>query len=297
MKRTFFLLVFCAAMLPGSVTRAKPSTQKPKTRVVLISVDGLRADLAEKMPFFTHAAKIGVSTFEAQAPVPSVTVVSHTEMFTGRLPADNGVSTFEPDEAKNGKWRPLKVETIFQAARKKGLKSAAYAMKQKFDGLLPAEAVDAHETRFKTSQEVVKRYCLALGAQGSISYDLVFLHFAELDVIGHGIGWMTPQQIEAAGKLDALLTKVADCVAADDRRSNRSTLIIVTSDHGGHGKNHGTDSKEDRTIPWVAFGHGVAAGNRLLDITLVDTAAVIADALGLRMKDLAGTIPDGLYDH
>jgi len=169
-------------------------------------------------------------------------------------------------------------------------------MKRKLDGLLPIEALDFHGTVFPASKTIVERYCAALATKSVVSYDLVFLHFAEIDAVGHAVGWMTPEQLKAAADIDVLLSKVAKCLKEDDARRGRSTLLIVTSDHGGHDKTHGTDSDEDTKIPWVALGHGVAAGNRL-DVSLVDTAVIISDALGLGMKDLVGSMPDGLYDH
>ena len=57
----------------------------------------------------------------------------------------------------------------------------------------------------------------------------------------------------------------------------QSTLIIVTSDHGGHETHHGTDLPEDMTIPWIAWGAGVRRGHALTNrVTLPDTAATIA---------------------
>src|SRR2546425_7094759 len=50
------------------------------------------------------------------------------------------------------------------------------------------------------------------------------------------------------------------------RRPPRSTLFPYTtlfrslSDHGGHGRSHGTEVGEDMRIPWVIAGPGVRAG-------------------------------------
>ena len=36
----------------------------------------------------------------------------------------------------------------------------------------------------------------------------------------------------------------------------QDTLIILTSDHGGHGDLHGSSLPEDMTIPWIVAGPG-----------------------------------------
>ena len=38
------------------------------------------------------------------------------------------------------------------------------------------------------------------------------------------------------------------------------TTVIVTADHGGHGRDHGTERPEDVLIPWIAWGAGVEPG-------------------------------------
>ena len=59
------------------------------------------------------------------------------------------------------------------------------------------------------------------------------------------------------------------------------TLIIVTSDHGGHDSTHGENIPEDMTIPWVISGPGIVTGELATKIYTMDTAATVAFALGL----------------
>ena len=62
-----------------------------------------------------------------------------------------------------------------------------------------------------------------------------------------------------------------------------STLVIVTADHGGHGKHHsGGHAESIAHIPWIARGPGVPADAFLEEaMTTVDTAATALAALGL----------------
>lgn len=70
--------------------------------------------------------------------------------------------------------------------------------------------------------------------------------------------------------------------------------IIVHSDHGGHGRTHGTDSAEDMTIPWVAAGPGVRAGHPIAaPVSLLDTAPAVARLLGVAAPAAwGGRFPD-----
>ena len=68
------------------------------------------------------------------------------------------------------------------------------------------------------------------------------------------------------------------------RRPGRETLFIISADHGGHGHNHDGKIKEDRLIPWIAWGPGVRAGHRIQSpISTADTAATALWALGYPM--------------
>ncbi|HXI59622.1 MAG TPA: alkaline phosphatase, partial [Polyangia bacterium] len=106
-----------------------------------------------------------------------------------------------------------------------------------------------------------------------------FIHFSDPDERGHAIGWMSDPQMDAIRHTDRCLGTLVDAVTAagmDDE-----TLFILSSDHGGHGRNHSGAIKEDRLIPWIAWGPGVRIGHRIAaPISTVDTAATALWALG-----------------
>src|SRR5690606_32737904 len=53
--------------------------------------------------------------------------------------------------------------------------------------------------------------------------------------------------------------------------------LILTADHGGHGRDHGSDDPRDVTIPWVAWGRFVDGSGTLTDrqVHTTDTAATV----------------------
>lgn len=57
---------------------------------------------------------------------------------------------------------------------------------------------------------------------------------------------------------DAALAVLQD--AAKKAGILEESVFIMTADHGGHDKTHGSNSPEDMTIPWIVSGKGVKAG-------------------------------------
>jgi arylsulfatase A-like enzyme len=58
--------------------------------------------------------------------------------------------------------------------------------------------------------------------------------------------------------------------------------LIVTADHGGNGKDHGSDHPFDVTIPWIAWGRGVTPGQiTATTVRTMDTASTVLYVLGL----------------
>ena len=58
--------------------------------------------------------------------------------------------------------------------------------------------------------------------------------------------------------------------------------VIVTADHGGHDRIHGTTLPEDMTIPVFLRGPDFAPGRKLQGVSILDFAPTIAALLGVR---------------
>ena len=57
--------------------------------------------------------------------------------------------------------------------------------------------------------------------------------------------------------------------------------VIITADHGGHERSHGTDMPEDMTIPMMFYGPMFEPGKKLEGVSILDIAPTIADILGI----------------
>jgi arylsulfatase A-like enzyme len=70
--------------------------------------------------------------------------------------------------------------------------------------------------------------------------------------------------------------------AADRAYGPNGYTVIITADHGGHGRDHGSDDPRDVTIPWIASGAGVNRSSDPGAIRTMDTAATVLWLLGVR---------------
>ena len=91
---------------------------------------------------------------------------------------------------------------------------------------------------------------------------------------GHDHGWMTPEYL-------AVVNAAIDNVRRVWEKFHDEYTIIVTADHGGHDRGHGTDMPEDTTIPMFFIGDDFTPGRELAGVTILDLAPTIAAVMGI----------------
>ena len=265
--------------VPGGVTE----------HVILISIDGLRPDAIEEFDARTLQALMdgGSYSLAASTIMPSKTLPSHTSMLTGVGPETHGISwnSYDPDRLGF-----VEVPTIFELAHEAGLSTAAFVAKAKFRHLLDPSEID----HFEAPTVNANTWMAARTVERAVTYlrherpNLLFVHFGEPDFAGHTIGWMSQAYGWAVHQADAGVARLVE--AADETYGRGNYTIVVTADHGGHSRTHGSASTDDRWIPWIANGAGVRHQAELLPgIRTMDTAATVLWALGIPVpEDWAG---------
>ncbi|HEX5323373.1 MAG TPA: alkaline phosphatase family protein, partial [Capsulimonadaceae bacterium] len=114
--------------------------------------------------------------------------------------------------------------------------------------------------------------------------DLLFVYFGWPDECAHRNGWMSPPYLDAIANADTCLARVLEKIEALGRLSE--TTILVTSDHGGHERTHGTDRDEDMTVPWILSGAGARPGHTISGpVRIYDTCPTLAAVLGLKPSE------------
>lgn len=285
MIRRIFL-AFAALILPLFVTGERPLLAAAATpvaapalptikHVVIISIDGLRPDALEmaNTPTLDNLRAGGAYSPQAQTVDPSVTLPAHASMLSGMLPQKHGILWGLPYIG----WPGLNGPTLFNVAHDAGLSTAMVFGKEKLNYLVLPNSVDK---RFgvDTHDTEVKEKAIEFIQAGLPN--VLFIHFPDVDRVGHDYGWMSQNQLQSVTFVDGLIGEIVTSLDHGDYLA--STLLIISADHGGHGFGHGDDSPVDRTIPWLAVGPGIQPGVTLTDpINIYDTAATALAALKL----------------
>jgi hypothetical protein len=257
----------------GTPLRKPATAQATAELVVLVSLDGFRPDVISPDMRGLHRLYLQGSTANVARTIDkSATLPSHASMVSGVNPSAHGLdfNAYRPDRGT------IVTPTVFSVAHAAGLPTAMFVGKAKLKHLL-GKPTDAEFTM--GGMNCSKLLKEALPYLREAQSGLVFLHFADPDSAGHRHGWMTEEYQDAARKADRCLEQVMDTLDVPGKAER--TLLLVTSDHGGHGKGHGTRLDVDARIPWYAWGAGVQRGRVSRSVHTTDTAATALSALGL----------------
>jgi len=105
--------------------------------------------------------------------------------------------------------------------------------------------------------------------------DFAFVYFGTLDPAGHRYGFMSDGYLAQLERIDGALGMLLGALPDN-------TTVLLTSDHGGHDHDHGTDCPEDMTVPWMIAGPGIRRGYEIkTPVSLLDTAPTLARVLGV----------------
>jgi predicted AlkP superfamily pyrophosphatase or phosphodiesterase len=247
-------------------------------RVLIVSFDGLRPDaiVEAEMDNVLSLMQTGAYTFGAQTIMPSSTLPSHASMLVGTCP-EKHIVRWNEYVPENGFARGT---DIFDLAHAAGLRTVMVVGKEKLRQVTEPASMDyfafVDETDKIKDPFTIERLAIQQILQG---FGLMFIHFPNGDLAGHVYGWMSRQQLRAYANDDESFGYILETLKNHDLYE--STLIIVTSDHGGHDTTHGTDLLEDTTIPWIVSGSGVKPVQLTTRVLTTDTAATAAFALGL----------------
>jgi arylsulfatase A-like enzyme len=254
--------------------------------VIVISEDGLRPDVLDPVRTPNHVAFMhsGATARLARTIQQSDTLPSHASMLSG-FPAKDHRLWWNSFRRELGY---IHVPTIFSIAKQHGMSTAMFIGKPKLRHIALPGSVDHLERSSYLCGGVSRRAAAYFVAHKPT---LMFVHFSDPDEFGHSKGWMSPEYLRGVENSDRCLGRLIAAIDASGLAPR--TLIIVTADHGGHGKVHsGSHQEVDREIPWIARGPGMRPG-AMIDqpIVTVDTAATVLSALKLPMPAHIAGVP------
>jgi predicted AlkP superfamily pyrophosphatase or phosphodiesterase len=256
-------------VLPSPVA----ATPTPSPKVALLSVDGLRGDVfaSAELPNVEGLALRGAYTYRARTVTPSETLPSHASMLSGQDPKEHKITWDSNDfNPENGF---ITVPTAFSVAKAAGLRTVAVIGKKKLQHLLPPGTVDAFVLAERGDRDVANEAIV----QTAAGFDLLFVHFPDVDYAGHAEGWMSAAYLSKVAEADEAIGRLLAALPAH-------TTVILTADHGGRGRNHGPDVAENTTVPWIVAGPKVVRrGEMAARVKQTDTAATALWVLGLTL--------------
>jgi predicted AlkP superfamily pyrophosphatase or phosphodiesterase len=241
--------------------------------ITLILIDGLRPDAIEAAdsPRLKELLASGAATLRASSVMPSMTLPCHTSIFHSVPPTRHGitVNTFAPMA------RPL--PGLFDLAKATGKRCAFFYNWEELRDLGRPGSLELSffsNTSYQHDGDQIVADAAARELAGG-SFDFAFVYLGTVDTAGHYYGWMSEGYMTQIATADRALGTVLDALPPD-------STVLLQSDHGGHERNHGTDSPEDMTIPWMVAGPGIRAGHTIAaEVSLLDTAPTLARLLGI----------------
>jgi hypothetical protein len=249
-----------APAVDGPVVAAAGGQPSPRL-VLLVVIDGLRADVAATLPFLSQLADGGARAWTFADP-PTISSAQYVALLAGVPPRDSGVRTNETP-------RVAGVDDVALRARTAGLHTAVVST-----------GVDWWQRLFPRSFEsadlVPTAHVLATVAPLLARGGFVVVHLCGVDDAGHAFGARSAEYAAEAAAADRLTSALAQ--AAGWPRAN----VVVTADHGHRPRGgHGGEEADVRASFVIAAGPDVRPGARLDGARSVDVAPTLAALLGV----------------
>lgn len=248
-------------------------------KVLLILVDGMRPD---SIPLcgdesFESFFKAGTYCMKTRSVYPSMTLPCHMSLFHSVDPGRHGTTTniYAPQV------RPVNgLVEVLAAAQKTS--AFVYTWEELRDCCRPGnhleyswfvrqrpETVSGLEIEATAAaKELIKKH----------GPDFVFLYLGATDEWGHRKGWMSQEYLNC-------VRSAWNCIQDICADLPEEYTVIVTADHGGHDRIHGTEMTEDMTVPVTIHGADFPAGKELEHCDVRDLAPTIVEVLGLEADD------------
>ena len=258
--------------------------QKNIKHVVLIGVDGMGAYAFKKaqLPVMQSMMANGSWSLEARSVLPSSSAANWASMNMGAGPELHGFTTWgskSPDMPS----RVLDEYGMFPSIAgllRKSRPQSEIGFIYEWDGigyLFPKAAVnkDQHCDGDIALTKAVVEYI------ESKKPDFLFVHLHDVDSVGHTVGHDTPEYYASVERTDAHIGEILQSIKRAGIEDE--TLVLVTADHGGIKKGHGSTTMVEMQIPWIVTGPGIRKNHQVQEsIMTFDTAATIAAALKLK---------------
>lgn len=271
-------------------------------RVIVIGIDGAGQFIKKvHTPTLDKFFSLGSKSFKAKAVIPTDSAQNWGSMLTGVLPTRHNLKHEELEKEKPYP-EDSPYPSIFKilSNRNSNIKMASYVgwwpintgiieMSVKMDRYSPL----THEDEFRKKQlifehqknknsiydkDVILRLREYILDSRNKDTEFLFVHLVDVDEHGHDYGFGSLQHLEQIRVADSQIAQILDAIRKVGWEN--SSLVIITTDHGGIFKKHGGDSQQETDVFLAVKGLGIKPNSNIAGkVTNMDCAAIVLKAL------------------
>lgn len=220
-------------------TPGKANLPKLTSRVILISISGLRNDYANspatfglKISNIQSLRSIGSYAVGVESVYPSQTIPAHASIMTGTLPADHGITSDYPFNEQTGvqssttfqSAKAIKTDTILEAAKRENMVTAAIGFPLTAEANitfnLPEPANNSDSAKAEKAISLIEKN----------NPNLLLVNFTSFSIAQRRFGLLSEQSKSALELIDGLVGKIM--IAIEQAKLTNETTFLVISDHG-----------------------------------------------------------------
>jgi len=260
--------------------------------VIILGFDGWGAHSVAKanIPNIKRLMANGSYTLKKRSVSPSSSAVNWASMFMGAGPELHGYTEWNtkvPDIPSRVVNKDNIFPTIFSIFREQCPKAEIGCFYQ-WEGIKFVVDTLALNNNKQFADNPQSSPILCDAAEKYIKEkqpNLALFYWDNPDEVGHNKGWYSDDYYKMLEELDVYVGRIVKAVEEAGILNN--TVFIITSDHGGHDKGHGTKSILDMESPFIIYGKDIKKNHEIqASMMQFDIASTIAYIFNLKQPQV-----------
>ncbi len=241
-------------------------------KTILFVVDGMRPDSLKDIEIAQKILKKSTYTMKAETVFPSVTLPCHMSLFHSVTPERHGTTT----NVYMPQVRPIR--GLCEVLKHAGKKCAIFYNWEDLRDISRPNSL-AHSV-FYAGKAIGYREAGEIITNELLDYvkkydtDFTFLYLGYTDWAGHKFGWMSEEYMSAMQSSWSNIERVMNELGDEYN-------YIITADHGGHDRTHGSEMPEDMIIPMAFCGDDFEENKEFENVSILDIAPTVTALLGV----------------
>ncbi|MCL1814262.1 MAG: alkaline phosphatase [Treponema sp.] len=289
--KTIRTFLFCAVLcvlffVSGCAVFASKEAEQygkfvPARHLVFIGLDGWGGVYVKKadMPTVKRMISGGASSLDTRCVMPSISWPNWSSLFCG-TPPERRTGEVKREASENRAAKTIddfpSIFSVVNSGKTAERSGPAFFYEWgELQKICPDEA--AEKFRIQSDLESARRIAVHIMEKKPVFTAVVF---DEPDPTGHSVRWGSKAYYAKLAELDNLVAVIEQAVI--DAGIYDSTVFVLSADHGGLFRGHGSNISSHRKIPLVIYGGGIKKGFAIPSPTSIcDIAPTMAAILGL----------------